>query len=163
MKLYHGSNVAIQEPDLEYSKPLKDFGRGFYLSDTKEQARIQAERRTAMEGTGCPIISCFEFDDSVMNSTELKIKTFENYSEEWALFVLRNRSDNFPQPAHCYDIVYGPIADDGVTFQLRRYERGAISLHDLVLELQFAKGITFQYFFGTKPALKKIKYYGTEY
>jgi hypothetical protein len=33
----------------------------------------------------------------------------------------------------------------------------------LVLELQFAKGITFQYFFGTKPALKKIKYYGTEY
>jgi hypothetical protein len=163
MKLYHGSNIAIQEPNLEFSKPLKDFGRGFYLSDIKEQARIQAERRTAMAKTGCPTISCFEFDDSIMDSTELKIKKFEDYSEEWALFVLKNRSDSFPQPSHCYDIVYGPIADDGVTYQLRRYERGAISLQDLILELRFARGITFQYFFGTELALKKIKYYGTEY
>lgn len=37
MKLYHGSNVAIEQIDLSKSKPYKDFGCGFYLSDNKEQ------------------------------------------------------------------------------------------------------------------------------
>ena len=33
MKLYHGSNVEIKDIDLNKSKPNKDFGQGFYLSD----------------------------------------------------------------------------------------------------------------------------------
>ena len=56
-----------------------------------------------------------------------------------------------------FNIVYGPIADDGVTFQLRRYEGGVISLSQLVEELKYAKGITFQYFFGTERALQQLK------
>ncbi len=35
MILYHGSNTNITEIDLQKSKPNKDFGRGFYLSDQK--------------------------------------------------------------------------------------------------------------------------------
>lgn len=49
------------------------------------------------------------------------------------------------------------IADDGVTYQLRRYEGGVISLSRLVEELKYAKGITFQYFFGTERALQQLK------
>ena len=55
------------------------------------------------------------------------------------------------------DLVYGTIADDGVTYQLRRYEGGVISLQRLVEELKYAKGITFQYYFGTERALKLLK------
>jgi hypothetical protein len=33
MVLYHGSTVEIKEIDLALSKPNKDFGRGFYLSN----------------------------------------------------------------------------------------------------------------------------------
>ena len=61
-----------------------------------------------------------------------------------------------PLPVHDYDIVYGPIADDGVTFQLRRYQAGVISIEELVRELQYARGVTFQYFFGTELALSKL-------
>lgn len=32
MKLYHGSDTAIELIDLGMSKPYKDFGKGFYLS-----------------------------------------------------------------------------------------------------------------------------------
>ena len=53
--------------------------------------------------------------------------------------------------------MHGPIADDGVTYQLRRYEGGVISLQRLVEELKYAKGITFQYYFGTERALKLLK------
>ena len=38
MILYHGSNVAIEKIELEKSKPYKDFGKGFYLSENEEQA-----------------------------------------------------------------------------------------------------------------------------
>ena len=70
--------------------------------------------------------------------------------------MLANRDKNAKPPIHDYDIVYGPIADDGVTYQLRRYEGGVISLPRLVEELKYAKGITFQYFFGTNRALQLL-------
>lgn len=38
MKLYHGSNMRVEKPDLQRSKPFKDFGQGFYLSDNYKQA-----------------------------------------------------------------------------------------------------------------------------
>lgn len=38
MKLYHGSNIIIEQIDLSKCKPYKDFGQGFYLTEIKEQA-----------------------------------------------------------------------------------------------------------------------------
>ena len=36
--LYHGSYVAVEKPELERCYPYKDFGRGFYLTTSQEQA-----------------------------------------------------------------------------------------------------------------------------
>ena len=38
MRLYHGSNVKIDSINLAMCRPYKDFGKGFYLTDMKEQA-----------------------------------------------------------------------------------------------------------------------------
>ena len=156
MKLYHGSNVVIEKIDLAKCKPYKDFGRGFYLSADKKQAMRMAEQKTLQLMMGEPIVSEFEFDETLLQSDELKVKIFDDYSVEWANFILQNRDIHSQHPTHDYDIVYGPIADDGVTFQLRRYQSGAISIEELVRELQYARGITFQYFFGTPLALSKL-------
>lgn len=43
MILYHGSNLDIEEIDLEKSKPNKDFGKGFYLSENESQAKEMAD------------------------------------------------------------------------------------------------------------------------
>ena len=157
MKLYHGSNMPVDVPDLTHSKPYKDFGQGFYLSADEKQAEEMAKQKVEQTKSGNVSVTTFLFDESLMNSGELKVKVFPEYSEEWAQFVLANRSRENKQPVHDYDIVYGPIADDGVTYQLRRYEGGVISLPKLVEELHYAKGITFQYFFGTERALKCLK------
>ena len=98
----------------------------------------------------------FLFGETLMTSDKLKVLSYPDYSEEWALFVLANRDKLQAHPIHDYDIVYGPIADDGVAYQLRRYVGGVISLPRLVEELKYAKGITFQYFFGTKRALQSL-------
>lgn len=157
IKLYHGSNTKIEVPDLLHSKPFKDFGRGFYLSADKQQAWDMAFQKVSQTKEGKAEVTEILFDETVMSSGDLKVLRYPDYSEEWDLFVLANRNKNNVQPIHDYDIVYGPIADDGVTFQLRRYEGGVISLSRLVEELKYAKGITFQYFFGTERALQLLK------
>lgn len=156
IKLYHGSNMKVLIPDLLHSKPFKDFGRGFYLSADKQQALDMAFQKVKQTQTGKAEVSVFLFDETIMNSGDLRILNFPDYCEEWALFVLKNRDVKEKQPVHDYDIVYGPIADDGVTYQLRRYQGGVISLSSLIEELKYAKGITFQYFFGSERALQKL-------
>lgn len=157
MILYHGSNVEITKIDLPMSRPYKDFGKGFYLSADINQAKRMAEQRASLMLDGKPILNKFSFDEKLMTDGSLKVLTFNDYTTEWAEFVLKNRDINVNQPCHDYDIVFGPIADDGVTFQLRRYKAGAISLERLVEELKYSRGITFQYFFGTKRAISKLK------
>jgi len=157
IKLFHGSNMKIEVPDLVHSKPFKDFGRGFYLSADKQQAWDMAFQKVSQTQEGRAEITEFLLDETVMTSGEFKVLSYLDYCEEWALFVLANRNKTAKHPIHDYDIVYGPIADDGVTYQLRRYEGGVISLPRLVEELKFAKGITFQYFFGTERALRLLK------
>lgn len=156
MILYHGSNIEIKNPDLSYSKPFKDFGRGFYLSADLQQAQRLAEQRTQMLKKGSAIVSAFLFDENILKGKELKVKLFTEYSKEWAEFVTMNRNVELKHPIHDYDIVYGPIADDGVTFQLRRYQAGSITIEELIEELKYNQGITFQYFFGSEVALSKL-------
>lgn len=156
MKLYHGSNVAIDVIDLSKSRPGKDFGKGFYLSADKQQAIEMAESKVAFLG-GEPIVTEFEFDDSVLTSGQLKFKKFESYSEEWAKFVYNNRENFSDTPIHDFDIIYGPIANDKVGAQIRNFKNGSIDLDELMRRIKYLKGITFQYYFGTEAAIKTLK------
>lgn len=72
MKLYHGSNKVIEQIDLSYSKVGKDFGCGFYLSPTQEQAGELAKRKTEQIGEGVSTITSFEFDESLLESEDFR-------------------------------------------------------------------------------------------
>ena len=157
MRLYHGSNVVVERPDLARSKPFKDFGRGFYLSPILSQAEERARQVFDLLREGGPCVTVFDWDEEASRRDGLEIRFFEDYCEEWAEFVLRNRDRKGKHPVHGYDIVIGPIADDGVTYQLRRYSEGDISMRRLVEELKYAKGLTIQYFFGTERALSYLR------
>lgn len=155
MILYHGSNVKITEIDLSKSKRGKDFGTGFYLSSDLNQAQEQSERKTDQNQWGIPTVSTFMLDESRLS--ELKILRFTEYSKEWAEFVLMNRKNKSEGQAHDYDMVIGPIADDAVGAQIRRYTSGLIDIDRFLQELKFMKGITFQYFFATEKAVQLLK------
>lgn len=152
MILYHGSNMAIRQIDLNKSKPNKDFGRGFYLSENETQA-IEMAVFKSMQLGGSPVVTKFEFDDAVLRDTSLRIKVFDNYSEEWADFVFANREGNEIEK---YDIVYGPIANDKVGLQIRKLKDGSIDKAEFLNRLKYMKGVTFQYFFGSESAVKYL-------
>ena len=100
------------------------------------------------------MVTAFEFDKDALFNTDLKIKIFENYSEEWLDFVISNREGKATEH---YDFVFGPIANDKVGLQLRRYKDGSINKPELLERLNFMEGITFQYFFGSDEAIKFLK------
>jgi predicted RNA-binding protein YlxR (DUF448 family) len=56
IRLYHGSNQKIEEPDLAHSKPFKDFGRGFYLSPDKQQAWDLAFQKVSQTQQGKAVV-----------------------------------------------------------------------------------------------------------
>ena len=157
MKLYHGSNINIEQIDFSKSKVGKDFGCGFYLSAHREQAQEMAEKKAEQTGQGTPIVNEYEFDETVMNNGSLSVLRCEGYTREWAEFVLLNRKNRTRTSSHSYDIVIGPIANDTVGYQIRRYIAEIISMEQFIEELKYMKGISFQYFFGTEKAIKHLK------
>ena len=88
-----------------------------------------------------------------MRSPVLRIKVFENYSEEWADFVFANREGNEVKK---YDIVYGPIANDKIGLQIRKLKDGSIDKTEFLNRLKYMKGVTYQYFFGSQVAVKYL-------
>lgn len=152
MKLYHGSNQMIDRIDLSKSRPNKDFGQGFYLTEDRDQAMRMAEQKVLQSG-GIPVVNVYEFDDSFLYNGKLNVKIFEGYTEEWANFIVTNRDRSSQIKVHDFDIVVGAIANDRVGVQLFRYMREYIDLPTLVRNLQFVK-LTTQYYFGTEEAIK---------
>ena len=157
MKLYHGSNVVIEEVDFTKSKPGKDFGVGFYLSADEQQAQEMAEKKALLMG-GEPMITCFEFDeDAALSDPDIAYLRFKNYCLEWGQFVKKNRDNKGRESLHAYDIVYGPIANDNIGLQLRRLNADIIDIDKFVDEIKRKGGETYQYFFGTEKALKYLR------
>lgn len=154
MILYHGSNIEIGEILLSKGRHGKDFGRGFYLSADYMQAVRMSENVVRREGSGTPIVTKFEFDESSLDG--FNVKRFEGYTEEWAQFVLANRKNRSDEQVHQYDIVIGPIADDAVGVQIRQLSRGFITFDKFLESIKYTAP-TFQYFFGTERATRLLK------
>ena len=154
MILYHGSNIEIGEILLSKGRHGKDFGRGFYLSSDYMQAVRMSENVVRREGSGTPIVTKFEFDESSLDG--FNVKRFEGYTEEWAQFVLANRKNRSDEQVHWYDIVIGPIADDAVGVQIRQLSRGFITFDKFLESIKYTAP-TFQYFFGTERATRLLK------
>lgn len=157
--LYHGSNIEINEIDLNKCRPGKDFGKGFYLNPNYDQAHGMAEKAVRIMMDGDPIVNAFLFDDETcdIDNSTLKIKIFDDYSIEWAEFIVSNRRNRSNNPIHPYDIVIGPIADDSVGVQIRRFIEGYLPVEKLVEELRFHGDRAIQYFFGTEKAISLLK------
>lgn len=154
MILYHGTNADINSIDLSKGLKYKDFGKGFYLSPNRETAVRMAKKRARLFGGAATLIT-YEFDESALES-DLIVKVFpEIASVEWFLFVDANRDRNNMQPVHDYDIVIGPIADDGVVLQLTNYREGIYSPEEAAKLLQ-DRYLDQQYYFGTVKALSYL-------
>jgi hypothetical protein len=151
MILYHGTNADIDAIDLNRGLRHKDFGKGFYLTPDRNTAVRMAQKKTRLFGGTVTLIT-YEMDDTALRS-DLKVKIFpEKACVEWLIFVDANRDRKNVSPIHDYDIVIGPIADDGVVLQLTNFREGIYSPEQAAAQLQ-DRYLDQQYYFGTEKSL----------
>lgn len=163
MRLYHGSNIAIDNINLAMCRPYKDFGQGFYLTDIEEQTEKMAIRVARIYGEK-PIVNIYEIEDNFKDLKNLKIKDFGiQTTEEWARFVMNNRSRAFTDMKNVlcnkdnkYDIVIGPVADDNMALLFRQYENEIIDFETLVKGMIY-KETSSQYSFHTENSVKLLR------
>ena len=151
MTLYHGTNTDIDKIDLTRGLRHKDFGKGFYLTPDRTTAIRMAQKKARLFG-GTPTLITYEMDDIALNAN-LKVKVFPREAcVEWLVFVDANRDRKTKEAIHNYDIVIGPIADDGVVLQLTNFREGIYTPEQAAAQLQ-DKYLDQQYYFGTEQAL----------
>lgn len=151
MEVYHGSYTKIDKIDLSKGQFNRDFGQGFYVTKYKKHAESWAETIGSKHGTQ-GVVTEFTYYDTAFTERLCKVKHFDKYDEEWLDFIILNRSPFSPIPAHDYDIVEGPVADDKVQYRLTKFLQGQIEKSTFLKELTYHE-TTHQICFCTMRAL----------
>jgi len=153
VKLYHGSNILIENPKIIESGKKLDFGAGFYLTSSYKQAKRWAQLKAARLGKGKAVVSVFEFDEEKL--ILLKSITFSKADKAWLATITNFRTLDSYKPD--YDVMIGPVADDDALPTIRLYFRGMYNENEALRRLLPQK-LKDQYAFKTKQSLTELKF-----
>lgn len=152
MELYHGSLEIVNTPEIRVPDRTLDYGAGFYLTSSYEQAEAWVIRK--LKGNlKRGFVNIYEYDETAEEN--LKVLTFGKPDEEWLDFVMANRMDRYY--IHDYDIVRGPVANDRVYASFALFEAGLIDKKELIRELKAYKLVN-QILIHTQRALSCVRF-----
>ena len=157
MKLYHGSNMIVEQPRLIVQNRFLDFGFGFYTTTNKIQATSFANKVIRRQKNGKPIVNIYDFDEQKA-SEKLQILKFGFANEAWLDFVSMNRAGEYNGKQ--YDIIIGAVADDDVYRTFALYTEGLLTKQQTLENLKIKK-LYDQVVFATDEALKYLFFEGT--
>ena len=143
MKIYHGSYITVETPQIFKSRFPKDFGEGFYCTELKEQAVRWASRYDTA------IVSIYEY----MPDENLKMLVFSEMTEEWLDFIVGCRSGK----KHNFDIVIGAMANDQIYSYISDFIDGILTREQFWILAKF-KHPTHQICFCSEKALKTLQF-----
>ena len=66
MRLYHGSLVAVKNPNVFKGRTTVDFGKGFYTTTSFEQAQKWADLKRKRSGVSRAVVSEYEAPDDLL-------------------------------------------------------------------------------------------------
>lgn len=165
--LYHGTVSDIKHIDVSLGKGRKDFGKGFYMAVSKQQAigMMHKKYREAIRRSKQKKES--DFTENLYQITldnhlleQLDIKIFEEADEEWLDFILMCREKG--GTPHDYDLVIGPTADDDTAFCLKAYwdgfygKTGSVEAKKILLNNLETDNLGIQYFIGKQNIVDKL-------
>ncbi|MDO5303905.1 MAG: DUF3990 domain-containing protein [Clostridia bacterium] len=174
--LYHGSYCEVRIPDLSKCAKRKDFGQGFYLTTSLEQAESFVRTSIAKavtagrveQGQTFGYISTFEFRSRLDIARELKIHTFEDADENWLHCIAAHRKKKLfletEKEMSKYDIIIGKIADDATNSTLTAYIGGAFGdvgskiADDFCISQLLPDKLKDQYCFKSEKSLKCLEF-----
>ncbi|MCM1169596.1 MAG: DUF3990 domain-containing protein [Bacteroides sp.] len=156
MKVFHGSLEIVRVSEIRTPNRRLDYGSGFYLTTSREQAESWVKRKAKNRPEG-GYINVYEYDER--QEKGLRILDFQTPSEEWLDFVMANRLE--ASFHHDYDIVKGPVANDRVYASFAVYEAGLLGKNELIAELKTYKLVN-QILLHTEKALSTLAFIGAK-
>ena len=153
MKIYHGSNVEVREPQLLAGRTALDFGQAFYMTTDYEQARKWAQLISKRRKSISPIVNEFDFDETKLN--ELSVLVFEKADRNWLEFISCCRTSK--KQMNEYDLIIGPVANDQTFSVIQLYLVGAYD-EDEALRRLLPYKLKNQYAFKTEKALSCLSF-----
>ena len=115
MLLYHGTHKDFRHFALSKANDYRDFGRGIYLTASKEHALNNAKKHN----TQTYYVRVYEVDMKELQK-ELKILLFKKVSLNWVKYVLLNRNEIVESQ---YDMAIGATADSSAQDILENFYR----------------------------------------
>lgn len=157
MIVFHGSDTIVDAPRILKAKRPLDFGGGFYVTTSEEQAKKWAVKVAYRNNNNHKCVNRYEFQLEAAKS-DLTVIHFEVADEKWLDFICDNRSG---KPTGEYDIVIGPVADDRVYRVVVEYENGDTDKETALKALK-TESLCDQILFATPRALEYLKYIDAE-
>lgn len=151
--LYHGSNMKVDKPMLLKGQRALDFGAGFYLTSSYEQAMKWAKTVTRRRGNGQAIVNIYDLDE--LRLATLHVLRFNTADGDWLDYVVKNRSGQ--AVVGDYDVVIGPVANDSTLPVIDDYMSGNYTKEEAVRRL-LPQNLTDQYAFKSTEALAALTY-----
>ena len=124
MTVYHGSMLTVNRPLAKAGRPNLDFGRGFYVTDIREQAERWA-LRTGGRYNEPPLLNIYQLDIETIR-VKYRMLKFNDYNKEWLDFIVANRKGE--RTWANYDLVEGGVANDRVIDTVESYMIGNMTL-----------------------------------
>lgn len=121
--VYHGGTERVDVPICRLGRENLDFGRGFYVTDIKEQACHWAIATAKRRNTQA-IINIYQLDRELVLE-KARCKVFKAYDSEWLEFIVASRRGL--NPAANYDYIEGGVANDRVIDTVNLYMSGLMS------------------------------------
>lgn len=123
MKVYHGSNIVVDEPLVGIGRKNLDFGEGFYVTTIENQADGWARNKARYYMQPEGFVSQYDFNLEAAIAT-YQFRKFEHYDSDWLHFIVDNRNggDGWRQ----WDIIEGGVANDRVIDTVENFMAGLI-------------------------------------
>lgn len=129
--VYHGGTEVVEHPMCQYGRSKLDFGKGFYVTNLREQAVSWAINMATLRQKK-PVINRYKLYRKAILE-EARCKVFHSYDVEWLEFIVGNRTGK--DLAAPYDYVEGGVANDRVIDTINLYMTGLMGLDIALKEL----------------------------
>lgn len=145
--------MIVDKPMLLEQQRTLDFGPGFYLTSSENQAVKWAKNVTKRRAEGEAMLSVFSVDDCFR--VNLRVLEFESANAEWLEYVVQNRRGVVVP--NDYDVVIGPVANDNTLPVIDNYMDGIYTIEEAVKRL-LPQNLTDQFAFKTEEALSVLSF-----
>jgi len=155
IKVYHGSDIIVNKPEIKQPVRALDFGYGFYTTTNIKQAGSFAKKVQDRNSSKETHISIYKLNIALIK--KLSVLYFDKPYKKWLDFVSSNRNGTYH--GKVYDVIYGPVANDTVFKTFIAYQNGILNEKETLKRLKI-RNLYNQLVFTNEEALECLLFIG---